>query len=245
MGRASGEMRARARELEPREADHAAPALVCEMKSTLLSLVLVLALTGCAARQVPAVDRQAVPLFDGTTFQGWEGDTLTTWRIENGALVGGSLTERVPRNSFLATTRSYTNFVLRLKARLVGTSGFVNAGVQFHSQRIADPPHEMTGYQADYGPGYWGGLYDESRRNKTLAQPDSTLIARTVRADDWNDMEIRAENGHIRIFLNGVQTVDYTEQDRTIPQSGRIALQIHGGGVAEVSYRDIVIQELP
>ena len=215
------------------------------MRSTLPSLVLLLALTGCAGRHVPALDQRAVPLFDGRTFQGWEGDTVTTWRIENGGLVGGSLTERVPRNSFLATTRSYNNFVLRLKARLVGTTGFVNAGVQFHSQRITDPPHEMIGYQADYGPGYWGSLYDESRRNRTLAQPDSALIARIVRADDWNEMEIRAEDGHIRIFLNGVQTVDYTEDDRTIPQSGRIALQIHGGGIAQVSYKDIVIQELP
>ena len=29
-------------------------------------------------------------LFDGKTFKGWEGDTLT-WRIQDGMLVGGSL----------------------------------------------------------------------------------------------------------------------------------------------------------
>lgn len=213
------------------------------MRPTLLSLLLVLALAGCSGARPSAAEPEARPLFDGRTFQGWEGDTVGTWRVEDGSLVGGSATERVPRNSFLATTRSYGDFVLRLKARLVGTTGFVNAGVQFHSQRIADPPHEMRGYQADYGPGYWGALYDESRRNRVLAQPDSALVARIVRAGDWNDMEVRAEDGHIRIFLNGVQTVDYTESDPTIPQSGRIALQIHGGGVAEVWYRDIVIQE--
>jgi hypothetical protein len=211
----------------------------------LRSAALLLALAGCAGQLQPEGARPPTPLFDGSTFRGWEGDTIGTWRIEDGALVGGSLTQQVPRNNFIATTRDYTNFVLRLKARLVGRSGFVNGGVQFHSQRLANPAHEMTGYQADYGAGYWGGLYDESRRNRTLAAPDSARVAALVKVGEWNDMEVRAENGRIRIWLNGVETVDYTESDPSIPQSGRIALQIHGGAVAEASYRDIVIQELP
>jgi hypothetical protein len=44
-------------------------------------------------------------LFDGKTFNGWEGDTLKTWRIENGSIVGGSLDERVPHNDFLVTKK--------------------------------------------------------------------------------------------------------------------------------------------
>ena len=213
--------------------------------AALRSAALLLALAGCAGQLQPEGARGSTSLFDGATFRGWEGDTAGTWRIQDGALVGGSLTRQVPRNSFLATTRSYANFVLRLKARLVGVSGFVNGGVQFHSQRLTDPAHEMTGYQADFGAGYYGGLYDESRRNRTLAAPDSARLAGLVRVGDWNDMEVRAENGRIRIWLNGVQTVDYTEPDPSIPQSGRIALQVHGGAVAEAWYRDIVIQELP
>ena len=31
------------------------------------------------------------PLFDGRTFDGWEGDTKNSFRIEDGAIVGGSL----------------------------------------------------------------------------------------------------------------------------------------------------------
>jgi len=38
--------------------------------------------------------------------------------------------------------------------------------------------------------------------------------------------------------------VDYTEPDAAIPQSGLIGLQIHGGNKAEVSFRNIAIQEL-
>ena len=63
-----------------------------------------------------------VSLFDGRTFAGWEGDTNKTWRIENSEIVGGSLEGDVPRNEFLCTTREFTNFVLRLKFKLIGTA---------------------------------------------------------------------------------------------------------------------------
>jgi hypothetical protein len=205
---------------------------------TLLTAALTIAASAQSARK-------PVPLFDGKTFQGWEGDTAKTWQIRDGALVGGSLTETVPRNDFLCTTRAYGNFILRLKFKLIGTEGFINGGVQFRSQRLKEPAHEMIGYQADLGAKYWASLYDESRRNKTLAQPDAALLAKILKPDDWNDYEIRAEGRRIRLFLNGQQTVDYTEPDEALPQTGLIGLQIHGGGKAQVFYKDITIQELP
>lgn len=208
------------------------------MKTTLATLFagFVLSLSAHAGSAV---------LSDGKTFEGWEGDTVKTWRVRDGAFVGGSLDEKVPRNEFLCTKREFTNFELRLKAKLVGVEGFLNGGVQFRSKHIASPPNELSGYQADMGDGYWGSLYDESRRNKTLAKPDADELAKVLKKDDWNDYVIRCEGPRIRISLNGVMLVDYTEADPAIPQTGIIAVQIHGGGKAEASYRDIVIEELP
>lgn len=187
---------------------------------------------------------KTIHLFDGETFKGLQGDTIQTWRIQDGALVGGSLNKTVPHNEFLITTRSYTDFVLRLKFKLLGNEGFVNSGVQFRSQRIANPPYEMTGYQADLGDGFWASLYDESRRNKVLVMADTAQISSVLRRNDWNDYEVRCEGWRIRIRLNGQQTIDYTEEDLTIPQSGLIAFQIHGGGKAEVHFKDITLKEL-
>jgi hypothetical protein len=191
-----------------------------------------------------APSQKAVRLFDGKSFKGWEGDTVKTWRIENGSIVGGSLVNKVPNNEFLCTTRSYTNFDLKLKFKLTGTEGFINTGVQFRSKRLTDPAYEMTGYQADLGDKYWASLYDESRRNKTLIAPAESLVKKILKPGDWNDYEVRAENRRIRIYLNGQLTVDYTEPDENIPQTGLIGLQIHGGGKAQVAYKDIIIQEL-
>lgn len=204
------------------------------------SLIFMVSLTSFVAHYY----KKSVRLFDGKTFKGWEGDTLRTWRIEKGAVVAGSLVEMVPHNEFLVTKSKYVNFILRLKFKLIGKEGFVNAGVQFNSQRLHNPPYEMIGYQADLGPKYWASLYDESRRNKTLVMPDSVQIMKLLKPDDWNDLKIWNENGRIRIFLNNQQTVDYTEIDKTIPQTGHIGLQIHGSGKTVVFYKDLMLEEV-
>jgi hypothetical protein len=211
------------------------------------SLVLVLAaalvfVAGCQTKPGPP---RYVQIFDGKTFAGWDGDTEKTWRVKDGAFAGGNLETTVPRNEFVATTRQYTNFVLRVQFKLEGSEGFVNGGVQVRSQRIPNH-HEMTGYQVDIGdPTWWGSIYDESRRNKVVAQADMNQVNKILRRGDWNQYEIRCEGKRVRAYINGLMTVDYTEADDAIPQFGRIGLQVHGGGKTLASYREIYVEELP
>ena len=189
-------------------------------------------------------DAAPVSLFDGKTLAGWEGETNSVWRVRDGAIVGGSL-EGNPRNEFLATLKSYKNFHLRLEYKLVGTQGFVNGGVQFRSKRIPNPPNEMSGYQADIGAGYSGCLYDESRRRKVLAQADTNFVARLEKVGDWNSYEVVATGTQVLIFLNGQRTAIWVESEPGIEDTGVIALQIHGNCKAEISFRNISIEELP
>ena len=202
-------------------------------------LAFVLALVAVAAGAAP------MPLNDGKTFKGWVGDTNGTWRIVSNAFVGGTLTNKVPRNEFLRTEQQYTKFILKLKFKLAGTNGFVNGGVQIRSQPATKPTNEMVGYQCDIGPGWWGALYDESRRNKVLIKPNETDVKKAVKLNDWNEYVIRARGKTIETAINGVVMIRYTEPDETLPQHGLIGLQVHGGGVTEVSYKDIAIQVLP
>jgi len=203
-----------------------------------------IAVSACAIALLtsPAV-ADPKPLFAGKGFDGWTGDTQHTWRIEDGAITAGSLEKPMPRNEFLATEREYGDFDLKLKYKLVGTEGFVNGGVQFRSRRIPNH-HEMIGYQADLGMGHDGALYDESRRKTFLARPSDETQKKALKPNEWNDYRIRAEGPRIRLWLNGVLTVDYTETGEDIPRSGLIALQVHGGGKTIVQYKDIQIEEL-
>jgi hypothetical protein len=206
-----------------------------------LKAILVLAF---ALHTTLAADHgKTTALFDGKTFKGWEGDTNKTWRIEDGALVGGTMQKSIPRNEFIRTTRSYTNFVLTLKFKLLGGEK-ANGGVQIRTKPIPNN-NEVSGYQADMGdPAWWGCLYDESRRNKVLAQSDMEKVNKVLKRGDWNDYKIRCEGKRIQLWINGVQTVDYTETDPAIEDHGIIAVQIHAGPPSEAWYKDFRIQEL-
>ena len=197
----------------------------------------------CLASSAGSGQARKARLFDGKSFEGWEGDVQKTFRIQDGAVVGGSLSAKVPRNEFLCTRRSYKNFVLRVQFKLLGTGA--NAGVQFRSKRIPNH-HEVIGYQADMGdPEWWGCLYDESRRKKVLAKADLAAVNKVLKRNDWNEYVIRCEGKRVQLSINGLQTVDYIEPEDSIEQDGVICLQIHGGPPSEAWYKDVSIEELP
>jgi hypothetical protein len=188
----------------------------------------------------------AESIFDGKSLNGWEGDAKW-WRVQNDALTGGSLSEKVPRNFFLATTKSYQNFDLRLQLKLSGVAntGMINSGVQIRSMRVPNNT-EMSGYQVDAGEGWWGKLYDESRRNKVIAEAGNLAqVNAAVKPGDWNEFRVRAEGPRIRSWINGIPALDYTETEPNIAQDGHIAIQIHSGGMALVQVKDVRIEELP
>ena len=212
------------------------------MRRLLIGCVFSLCVGSMFASRLPADDDEQdfVAVFDGKSLAGWEG-AEEVFRVIDGAIVGGSLQQPLARNEFLCTREEYADFELRLKFKLAGQG--VNGGVQIRSQRIPND-HEVRGYQADLGDGYWGSLYDESRRNKILAAADPAMVKAALKRDDWNDYKIRCEGRRIRLWINGVATVDYFEDDESLPQSGIIGLQIHAGGPSTAAYKDLRIKKL-
>ena len=73
---------------------------------TLLAFLALAASTLLAEPPPPA--GKTTPMFDGKTLAGWEGDAKL-WRVEDGCLTGGSLTEEVKHNDFLASVKDYGN----------------------------------------------------------------------------------------------------------------------------------------
>lgn len=214
-------------------------------RRTFLSVIAASVVVGSRGLSAAESDETGFkPLFDGKSFDGWEGD-LKVFRIENGAIIGGTMKEKIPRNEFLCTKQEYGDFELRLQAKLAGDGA--NAGVQFRTKRIPNH-HEVIGYQCDMGHmegrSIWGSLYDESRRKKFLSHGDKEKVEKAFKPNDWNDFVVRCEGNRVQIWLNGVQTIDYQEADATVVPSGVIAVQIHSGPPSEASYRKIRIKPL-
>ena len=199
---------------------------------------------------------KGVPLFDGKSFAGWEGNdgesSMKHFRIEKRAIVGGCMTEDLNHNQFVRTVKQYKNFELRLKYKVKAMDESYNGGIQFRSipSTISGRSFEMVGYQADIISWKKGALYDEQRRWDFLGMQLGRV--ENYKADAWNEYIIRCEGPRVRIWLNGVKTTDYIEPYTdspfegigTIAQEGYIALQIHEGKASEVWYKDILIEEL-
>ena len=176
-------------------------------------------------------------LFNGKDLSGWEGDTAL-WKVADDCIVGDS--PGIKHNQFLCTKESYGDFELKLEFRMKDGAG--NSGVQFRTKKLPNST-EVSGYQADLGEGYWGCLYDESRRNKTLVKAPADFEAK-LKKGEWNEYTIRAEGDHIVLKMNGQTTVDYHEPDANIARSGIVALQVHSGGPMKIEFRKIRIKTL-
>lgn len=188
---------------------------------------------------------QATPLFDGKTLKGWKTfpqEYQNFWAVEDSVIVGGDGIKKIPENIFLYTENDYGDFEFRCLFRLSGDpdTGMINSGIQYRS---AIQDGNMVGYQADIGNGYWGDIYDEHRRGK-LVGGDLSTLKHVLKEDGWNSYIIRCKGNRHELYINGVKTSDYTEQDANIPAKGVIAVQVHSGGAAKVEFRDITITEL-
>jgi hypothetical protein len=178
------------------------------------------------------------PIFNGKDLTGWEGRT-DLWKVVDGVIVGES--PGLKENHFLVTAEDYGDFELRFEVKLHNPKE--NSGVQFRSQRLPNST-EMIGYQADIGPGYWGSLYDESRRRKIIAAADPDVVAKTVKSGEWNEYVVRAVGSKITLTINGTKTVEYDEPDAAIARTGKIGLQVHSGGPFKIEFRKLTLQPL-
>lgn len=188
---------------------------------------------------------KAESLFDGKTLTGWktvDPADAALWSVKDSVIRSGDGVKKIPANTYLYTLKEYGDFEFRCLFRLSGdpSTGMINSGIQYRSLVEGG---KMVGYQADIGNGYWGDLYDEHRREK-LVSGDLRILKRILKEDGWNSYIIRCKGNHHELYINGVKTCDYTEQDSKIPAKGVIAVQIHAGGVAQVEFRDLTISEL-
>lgn len=203
-------------------------------------------------------------LFDGKSLAGWEGNP-DLWSVVDGAITGSTTAgQKLKKNTFLVWDGTVKDFDLRLKVKLVGG----NTGIQFRSQYVPEADKSafrIKGYQADLDATnkYSGINYDEGGRGIVAPRGKRSVIGSngktavvgdlgteeklltTIKKDDWNDYRIVAVGNRIRQYINGVQTIDLTDDDeKNRDMEGLLALQVHVGPPMTVSYKDIRLKVL-
>ena len=186
-----------------------------------------------SAKQVPipATKDNAKAFFNGKDLTGWWGKE-GVWSVDNGELVGRS-EKGLTNNEFLKSNLAVKDFRLTFKMKLVPNKE--NSGVQFRSAPIENS-HEMKGYQADAGQGWWGKIYHESGRG-LLTKVDGD---QHVKQDDWNTYEILAVGHKIKTAINGKLCSDLDDPAGEL--EGVIAVQVHSGGPIEVRWKDFELE---
>ncbi|MEX2262095.1 MAG: DUF1080 domain-containing protein [Bryobacteraceae bacterium] len=182
-----------------------------------------------------------VLLFNGRDLTGWSGNPRV-WKVEDGMIVGASDDYPIQLNTFLVYEKPFSDFHLSAEVRL--RNG--NSGLHFRSTHIPGPGWIVMGYQADFSDAgdrsAWGNFYEERGRSRTMMKtPDEgwQVARKHVRPKDWNRIEVRAEGSRIRIWLNGVQTIDARDDKAA---SGIIALQLHSGEPMRVEFRNLKLK---
>lgn len=192
---------------------------------------------GLSTVAIAADDEGFRPLFNGKDLSGWVQPTdKTIWSVEDGEIVGKTHEGQLKKNEFLVTDRSYTDFVLKAKVKILGG----NSGIQFHSKRADDGA--VAGPQVDIADGYFGVLYDERGTRGIIERYPPEKAEKLVKKGDWNEFTVTVKGNHLTAVLNGTTILD--REDPMFPKTGIIALQVHAGPPMEVRFKDLAIKTL-
>ena len=221
------------------------------------SLLALLALASTAV----AEDKN---LFNGKDLTGWKG--LDFWSVEDGCITGRTTKEKPTKgNTFLVWQGGEIgDFEFTFKYKIVGG----NSGVQYRSKVVDEKAFVVGGYQADFEAGktHSGILYEEKGRGILAQRGQKTVIKdgdkpgkakievtgevgksaeiqAKIKAEDWNEYRIVAQGGHLQHYINGVQTVDVTDETAVGAKKGILALQLHAGPAMVVQFKDLVLKE--
>ena len=197
-------------------------------------------------------------LVQGETLAGWvQKGGAAKYRVEQGVIIG-STAPNTP-NSFLCTTRDFTNFILEVEYKVAEG---LNSGVQIRSHAY-DHPTEIEwkgktykvkagtvhGYQVEIDTtkrAWSGGIYEEGRRGWLNNLTNNPAAQKAFKQNEWNKYHIEAIGDSLKTSINGVPAANLQDAQDA---SGFIALQVHGVGKRtndlEVRFRNIRIRELP
>lgn len=166
-------------------------------------------------------------LFNGRDLSGWRQlGGAAPYTIEGDTIVGTTVAGTP--NSFLATERTYGDFILEFELKQEGAT---NSGVQIRSQSRPDYQNgRVHGFQCEIDPSdraWTGGLYEEGRSGWFYPVTLNPPARAAYRMGEWNRFRIEAFGPSLRTWLNGMPVAHVVDG---MDREGFIALQVHSIG---------------
>jgi hypothetical protein len=189
-----------------------------------------------------------VKLFSGKSLDGWKINAADPKRMSSKWSVTADRELSLKSGpGDLVTEQEFANFVLRLDCKTLGKS--LNSGVFFR----CIPGQYQNGYEAQIHNGFKSDDRTKPTDYGTGAIYRRTPARKVVSNDnEWFTMTIVADGKHIATWVNGYQTIDWTDdrKENDNPRlgyraaKGPISLQGHDP-TTDILFRNIGIVELP
>ncbi|TWU05599.1 3-keto-disaccharide hydrolase [Stieleria varia] len=244
------------------------------LRSTVLTIACLFAvpvLADSPAVTAPAQPTDMVRIFDGTSLDGWDGDT-TLWSVKDGVIHGETTPENPAKgNTFIIWKEPVKDFEFRASFRCTADN---NSGIQYRSQRVSSGKQAsnkwvLKGYQHEIRneenfPNVPSFIYDEkgtrgriclvgekavwtAEGKKVLGEPLITAaeFKELMKVDEWNDVVIIAKGNHIQHYLNGRLVLDFTDEhpEKSLSE-GVLGLQLHAGKPMWAEFKDIRLKHI-
>ncbi|MEX0670107.1 MAG: DUF1080 domain-containing protein [Pirellulales bacterium] len=190
----------------------------------LLSLLLASFMAVSARAEVPPT--ASLPLiFNGKDLAGWKASNeLSYWTVVDGVLVGQSDERKL--GSMLYTEQSYGDVIIEAEVRFTGE---IDSGIMVRKPEIQVQIGVSRSLQRDMTCSFYNGKYPEEARAPKAAE--------LLKPGEWNRFRLEAKGDTFTVRLNGEQVSQYKDAKYANPSP--IGLQVHGGLVMKVEFRDL------
>ena len=189
----------------------------------------------------------AVKLFNGKDLAGWEGQIEKYWSVQDGA-IRGTNPGPVAASTYLFTRESYRDFRLLLEVKQTRGAGFstMHSAVAALGEKFEDKGDAFS----FRGPllmfcNDWG-VWDANRRNRVFPPGHGGQWQQAgEKVGEWNRVEILVIGDRIRMAVNGVRFMDFTDKADLL-KAGPIGLQLHANQQPqEYHFRGLILTRKP
>ncbi len=181
-----------------------------------------------------SIDDYWETIFDGNSLEEWEipKDNIW-WSIEEGALWAKSDPDKV--GSILWTKKNHKDFAVQMDFKF--GEGTIDSGIFMRGDDKENPQIQI---------GESGSLKRDMTASPyvpSLGYPvEAEGIVGLLKLDDWNTIKARAIGNTYKVWLNGVEVMNYKLEKANL--IGPIGIQLHPGKEMTIQFKNIAVAEL-
>lgn len=149
----------------------------------------------------------------------------------DGVLVGEN--DAAKKGSMLYTTETYGGFELEADCRW---NGEIDSGFIVRQKELQMQIGVSRSLKKDMTGSFYVGKYPEESQAKEAVK--------LLKPGDWNTFKLVVKGDTVTVSINGTQASQFKDKEGKYAAPGPVGLQIHGGVVMKVEFKNLRVRKL-